>query len=126
MRKLLVLDFDGTHGITRGRLVDRGYGHHVSPSPENFLSGTVNDNYAADAWHFFRRAGVDAGDLGMSMRTLHAVRIKHARTNKIVSVLGSSGGLHRTIHAAHALADKLSLTRVRPLIFGHGYAPPFC
>ena len=94
VRKLLVLDFDRAHGITRCRLVNRSYSNNICPSPEDFALGSVvwamNDVDGLYAGHLLGGRAVDAFYARVSVWALDAIAVQHVGTNNVIGVLGAS------------------------------------
>src|SRR5713226_7487519 len=117
MLERLVLNFDqacGFLGDFLGRRRDRRDDFARVP---DFLFGVAPN--AFDAGQRFRRAGVDAGDLGVGMGRSHYLGPEHAGTVDVVGIFGGAGGLQRAVNPVDSLADERPLVRGGPFNFSH-------
>ena len=82
--------------------VDGGDADHFVARPENLRARLLNDLDRLYARHLLGRAGVDAGDARMRVRTAQDLAREQAVGVVVVGVLGAAGGLHRAIDARDA------------------------
>ena len=123
MRQHLVFDLDGASGVA-GQLLGLGGDRHDFPAgPLDLGPGFGHDVRGGEAFRLLGRAGVDALDAGVGVRTGDQRAEKHAGAVDVGAVLGAAGGLGRPVEAAHAPADHAAIFHWRPAIVRHSSLP---
>ena len=90
MRKLLVLDLNGTNGVFRCGLINGGHCNDVVSCPMDGCALLLNNVNRPYAGNFFGGAGVYADEFGVRVGRAQNLAVEHAGAMDVVGVFGLS------------------------------------